>query len=177
MTILPDVLAPGLRVVFCGSAAGAVSAQRGAPYAGPGNKFWPMLFETGLTPRLFAPEEFRDLLALGIGITDLNKTTSGSDAEIGTAADDLPRLQRVIAGCAPEVIAFVGMRAGKAALGTVAGYGPQPIRFAGAEAWVLPSTSGLAVRWWTPEPWFALASRCGGSSRPRGTTAPAPAGC
>lgn len=162
MTVLPDVLAPGLRVVFCGSAAGAVSAARGAPYAGPGNKFWPMLFSVGLTPRLFAPQEFWELLELGIGITDLNKTTSGSDAAIGTRGDDLPRLRSVIAANAPDVIAFAGVRAGRAALGSsFGGYGPQGVTFEGSEAWVLPSTSGLAVRYWDPAPWFALGARVG----------------
>lgn len=169
MTILPDVLGPGLRVVFCGSAASTVAAARGAPYAGPGNRFWPTLFEIGLTPRRFAPEEFREVLDLGIGITDLNKTTSGSDAAVGTAGDDLPRLRRVIAAAAPEIVAFVGVRVGRIALGGFAEYGPQPARFEGCEAWVLPSTSGLAVRYWDPAPWFALAERV---APWRGTVAP-----
>ena len=64
--VLPDLLAPGLVTVFCGSAVGAASARIGAPYAGPGNKFWPMLAETGLTPRRFAPGEFRALIDLGL---------------------------------------------------------------------------------------------------------------
>src|SRR3546814_6083057 len=54
--VLPDVLAPGLRLVFCGSAAGRKSAELGAYYAGPGNKFWPTLYEIGLTPRHFRPQ-------------------------------------------------------------------------------------------------------------------------
>ena len=71
--VLPDLLAPGLVTIFCGSAVGAASARRGYPYAGPGNKFWPMLAETGFTPRRLAPEEYRDLLDFGIGLTDINK--------------------------------------------------------------------------------------------------------
>src|SRR3546814_7604122 len=55
--VLPDVLAPGLRLVFCGSAAGRKSAELGAYYAGPGNKFWPTLYEIGLTPRHFRPQD------------------------------------------------------------------------------------------------------------------------
>ena len=62
--VLPDVLGPGLRIVFCGSAAGAVSARVGAYYAGPGNRFWPTLHRVGLTPRLLAPAEFRTVLRL-----------------------------------------------------------------------------------------------------------------
>ena len=78
--VLPDLLRPGLRVVICGSAAGAVSAARGAYYAGPGNKFWRILAEVGLTPRRLEPGEFREVLNFGIGLTDLVKTHSGSDA-------------------------------------------------------------------------------------------------
>lgn len=64
--VLPDVLVPGLKVVFCGNAAGTVSARKGAPYAGPGNYFWRALHEVGLeaydlerverSVRRFAPE-------------------------------------------------------------------------------------------------------------------------
>jgi hypothetical protein len=69
--VLPDVLGPGLRVVFCGTAVGSASAKRGAYYAGPGNKFWPTLHAIGLTPRRLMPEEFRSVLDYGIGLTDL----------------------------------------------------------------------------------------------------------
>jgi len=60
--ILPDVLEPGLRVVFCGTAAGVVSAAKRVYYAGRGNSFWPTLHEIGLTPRQFEPMEFREVL-------------------------------------------------------------------------------------------------------------------
>ena len=59
---LPDVLRPDLDVVFVGTAAGRRSAAVGAYYAHPGNRFWKTLHSTGLTPRLFAPDEFRELL-------------------------------------------------------------------------------------------------------------------
>ena len=65
------MLAPGLRVVFCGTAAGEVAARVGAPYAGPGNRFWWVLREIGLTPRELAPLEFRELPQHGIGLTDV----------------------------------------------------------------------------------------------------------
>ena len=86
MTVLPDVLQPGLNVVFCGSAVGAASARLGAPYAGPGNKFWPTLAQIKLTPRLIEPHEFRLLPRFGIGLTDLNKTESGADSQPPTLA-------------------------------------------------------------------------------------------
>ena len=71
--ILPDVLVHGLDVVFCGSAAGSASAKAGAYYAGLGNRFWPILHESGLTPRQILPSEFRDAVQYGIGLTDLSK--------------------------------------------------------------------------------------------------------
>ena len=157
--ILPDVLRPGLRVVLCGSAAGAVSAARGLPYAGPGNRFWSILHESGLTPEELGPERFRELAAHGIGLTDLCKTASGSDASLPPEADDVDGLRRKIERCAPALLAFVGKRAATVALGGPVGYGPQEQRFAGTETWVLPSTSGLAVRWWDDAPWHALARR------------------
>ena len=82
--VLRDVLEPGLRLVFCGTAAGTASARAGAYYAGPGNAFWPALYETGLTPELLEPAEFARLPEFGIGLTDICKVSFGSDAEVGT---------------------------------------------------------------------------------------------
>ena len=81
--ILPDVLPPGLRVVFCGYAPGTASARAGAYYAGPGNRFWITLHEVGLTPLVLRPAEFARLPEFGIGLTDISKTASGSDREVG----------------------------------------------------------------------------------------------
>ena len=77
--ILPDLLRPGLRLVFCGTAAGSVSAMRGHYYAHPQNRFWGILHEVGLTPRLLAPAEYPLLLDWGVGLTDLAKYVSGMD--------------------------------------------------------------------------------------------------
>ncbi|TMV61565.1 mismatch-specific DNA-glycosylase, partial [Thioclava sp. BHET1] len=121
--VLPDHLAPGLRLIFCGSAAGHVSARRGAYYAGPGNLFWPMLAETGLTPRRFAPEEAALLLPLGIGLTDLAKEARGMDHEIPRAAYTPDRLRALIASHAPRHLAFNGKRAAQIALDRALGYG------------------------------------------------------
>ena len=81
--VLPDVLAPGLKVIFCGTAAGAMSAKRGAYYAHPQNKFWPMLHAIGLTPRLFKPEEFAEAPQWGLGLTDIAELTSGMEGVSG----------------------------------------------------------------------------------------------
>ncbi|HEV2791172.1 MAG TPA: mismatch-specific DNA-glycosylase [Solirubrobacterales bacterium] len=167
--VLPDVLVPGLAAVFCGNAAGKVSARKRAYYAGPGNCFWPVLHEVGLTPVRLEPTEFRRLPEFGLGLTDACKTRFGSDAEVGTTAHDASRVERSVARVAPDHLAFVGKRAAQTVLGHPVDYGPQLDRFAGARTWVLPSTSGLARRFWTVEPWQQLAeavalSRAGSSA-------------
>ena len=77
--ILPDVLAPQLDIVFCGTAAGDQSAIRQAYYAGPGNQFYPTLYTCGLTTCKLLPHEFRTLLSHRIGLTDLAKKVHGAD--------------------------------------------------------------------------------------------------
>jgi TDG/mug DNA glycosylase family protein len=155
--VLPDVLVPGLRVIFCGNAAGKVSAQRKAPFAGPGNYFWAVLHEVGLTPILLAPEEFRRLPEFGLGLTDACKTHSGSDAEVGTRNHDPDRVRRAVREFNPAHLAFVGKQAAKIVLGRPVDYGRQAELVEGSQAWVLPSTSGLARRFWSLEPWRAVA--------------------
>jgi TDG/mug DNA glycosylase family protein len=155
--ILPDVLAPGLRIVFCGYAPGTASAKAGAYYAGPGNRFWPTLHEVGLTPVLLVPAEFARLPEFGIGLTDTSKTASGSDQEVGRRGIDPERLSAAIAAAGPTHLAFNGKNAARAALRRRVDYGPQPERVGGANVWVLPSTSGAARRFWDIQPWRELA--------------------
>lgn len=156
--ILPDVLAPGLRVVFCGTAPGTASARAGAYYAGPGNRFWLTLHEVGLTPVLLRPAEFTRLPEFGIGLTDISKTASGSDQEVGRRGVDPTRLTVAIAATSPAHLAFNGKNAARAALGRPVDYGPQPERIAAATLWVLPSTSGAARGFWDIGPWRELAA-------------------
>jgi TDG/mug DNA glycosylase family protein len=158
--ILPDLLRPGLRLVLCGSAPGRVSALRGAPYSGPGNKFWDILHRTGLTPRRFAPEEFAALEPLGIGLTNLCTTASGADAEIPAAAFDAAALAAKLRRWRPALVAFVGKNPAARFLGVKAPpFGPVPGPHDLPPLVVLPSTSGLACRSWDPAPWYALAER------------------
>jgi TDG/mug DNA glycosylase family protein len=154
---LPDLLAPGLRLVICGSAAGAKSAAVGAYYAGPGNKFWRILHETGLTPRRFEPQEYPALLALGLGLTDLAKTYSGADAGLRREHDDVAGLVAKIERFQPAWLAFNGRRAARAVLGRAVAFGPQPENIGATRLFALPSTAGLASRWWDPAPWRELA--------------------
>ena len=155
--ILLDVLEPGLRVVFCGTAPGAASARAGAYYAGPGNRFWVTLHEVGLTPELLEPAEFARLPEFGIGLTDISKTASGSDLEVGRRGFDPARLEAAIAAAAPAHLAFNGKNAARGALGRAVDYGRQSEWLGGAAVWVLPSTSGAARRFWDICPWRDLA--------------------
>ena len=155
--VLPDILADGLDVVFCGSAVGAVSAKVGAYYAGPGNKFWPTLHTVGLTDRQLAPKEYPLALTYGIGLTDMNKLESGSDASLTATADDPLAVRRKVELHRPAFIAFVGKRAGQAFFGRAVPYGRQPERIGEAAVYVLPSPSGLASGFWDIGPWQELA--------------------
>jgi double-stranded uracil-DNA glycosylase len=164
--ILPDVLAPGLRVVFCGYAPGTASARAGAYYAGPGNRFWLTLHEVGLTPLLLRPVEFARLPEFGIGLTDVSKTASGSDREVGGRGVDPARLAGAIEATSPAHLAFNGKNAARAALGRKVDYGLQPERIGGAFVWVLPSTSGAARGFWDVAPWRELARAALSTSGP-----------
>lgn len=158
VAILPDVLQPGLRLVFCGTAAGRRSAQEGAYYAHPGNMFWRALFQAGLTPRLLAPQEFPLLPTFGIGLTDLAKRHVGNDDELPKDAFDVPGLLSKIETCRPGTLAFTSKHAARAALGTHVNYGLQHRAFGSTKLFVLPSPSGQARGHWDLSPWTALAA-------------------
>jgi TDG/mug DNA glycosylase family protein len=156
--ILPDLLQPGLDLVFCGTAAGRRSAEQAAYYAHPGNLFWRALHAVALTPRLFAPAEFPQLPALGIGLTDLAKHHVGNDDELPRDAFDAAALRERIERHAPRVLAFTSKAAARAALGRVANYGLQEERYGPTQLFVLPSPSGQARGHWDLAPWHALAA-------------------
>ena len=159
--ILPDVLAPGLRVVFCGTAPGTRSARDGAYYAHPGNYFWRTLFEIGLTPRRLSPPEFREALDYGIGLTDVAKHHFGSDADLPRAAFDAASLQRKLARWQPRIVAFTSKNAARAGLGMAGARdlacGEQGVVIAQSRVFVLPSPSGQARGFWDIKPWRHLA--------------------
>jgi double-stranded uracil-DNA glycosylase len=158
LDILPDILAPGLRLVVCGSAAGARSAELGAYYAGPGNQFWGMLHRVGLTPRLLKPTEFRGVAAYGIGLTDMAKKSFGSDSSLHRGDSDPQGLRRKIEFHQPKILAFNGKRSGAAFLGGPVAYGYQPGRDIGVtRIYVAPSTSGAARGFWNEDLWRSVA--------------------
>jgi TDG/mug DNA glycosylase family protein len=155
--VLPDILVPDLRVVFCGTAAGTASARAKAYYAGPGNRFWSALEETGLTPERLEPAEFRRLPEFGIGLTDICKVLYGADEEVGVVEFDVDGLRSRIAAAEPANLAFNGKNAARGALERDVAYGPQDEQIGGAVVWVLPSTSARAKRFWNFGPWRELA--------------------
>ena len=157
MSVLPDVLAPGLAVVFCGSAVGAASARRRAYYAGPGNAFWPTLSEVGLTPCQLAPEEYRSITKYGLGLTDLVKTISGSDHVLAEKHFDRNGLRAKMGRYRPRVLAFTSKRAAEEFLKHPVAYGRLQETIAETALFVLPSPSGAARRYWNAAPWRELA--------------------
>ncbi len=161
--ILPDHLAPGLRAVFCGTAVGAMSAARGHYYANPGNRFWRLLAETGLTPRRLMPEEDRLVLSFGLGLTDLCKVAAGQDAAIPKTAYDPGRLFAVLAPLRPRALAFTSLTGARLALAGLVRPGrlADDPRLPGVALWALPSPSGLARRHFSAAPWLALAGWLG----------------
>jgi len=140
---VPDVLAPGLRVVFCGINPGFRSAAAGAHFANPRNDFWRLLHDAGFTPRLYSPNEQRSLPELGLGLTNAAyRTTKGSgDLRRSDFAGSQERLERLAADLAPAVIAFVGKAAYQGAFGERPDHGLQERRLGETGLFVLPSTS------------------------------------
>jgi TDG/mug DNA glycosylase family protein len=143
---LPDVIAPGLRVLFCGINPGLYSTAVGHHFGRPGNRFWKVLHASGFTPRLFSPSEDKALLGFGVGITNLCPRTTASADELTTA--ELERGGRELVAKArrfrPRVVAILGIgayRAGFGRLDAVIGRQEEPI--AQALTWVLPNPSGL----------------------------------
>ncbi|MGH2958851.1 MAG: mismatch-specific DNA-glycosylase [Solirubrobacterales bacterium] len=156
--LVPDVLEPDLAVVFCGTALSAVSYERRAYYAKPGNRFWPTLHAVGLTPRLLRPEEFPTVTEYGIGLTDVCKTAWGQDAELIATDFDPESLRAKIERFAPRFVAFTSKRAAAEFLGRPAQYGLLSDCVEETRLFVLPSTSGLATRFWDISYWEDLAA-------------------
>jgi TDG/mug DNA glycosylase family protein len=164
--IVPDLLAPGLRLVFCGTAPSRSSAAARAYYANPGNRFWRTLHEVGLTPTQFAPADYPALLPLGIGLTDLCKHHSGNDDELPADGLDPAGLALKVAAYHPAVLAFTSMTAARIALGRPAPLGPQAETLGDTRLYVCCSTSGRARRFWRQDIWEGLAAVVRGNTPP-----------
>jgi len=157
---VPDLLAPGLRLVFCGTALGRVSAERRAYYANPQNRFWRMLHVTGLTPEQLDPADYPRLLGHGIGLTDASKTHYGMDADLPKGAFDATALRARIETVAPRWLAFTSKNAAVAATGLRParfGLGELPESWGPTRLYVLSSPSGANGHWDGGASWRALA--------------------
>jgi TDG/mug DNA glycosylase family protein len=151
---VPDVIAPGLVVLFCGINPGLYSAATGHHFARPGNRFWPALHRSGFTPRLLDPAEQERLLDLGLGITNLAERATAGAAELG--AEELreggERLVRKLRRYRPAWVAFLGLGAYSTAFGRRrAKVGPAAPLVEGTRAWLLPNPSGLNAHYRPPE--------------------------
>lgn len=156
--VLPDVLDTGMKVVFCGTAVGEKSARRGAYYAGPGNQFWNILKEIGLTPNCLRPEEYPSLVQYKIGLTDLVKGRFGQDTVLAAHDFDIGSFRGKIQKYAPKAVGFNGKKAAQIALDTASiEYGRQNVKIGSATVFVLPSTSGAARGFWDPQYWHQIA--------------------
>ena len=141
-----DVIAPGLRVLFCGINPGLYSGATGHHFARPGNRFWPTLYGAGFTPRLLDPSEERELLTLGYGITNLVPRATATADELSPAelVAGQKRLKAKIKRYQPKVVAILGIGAYRTAFAQkVVTLGKQPEQLAGVSVWVLPNPSGL----------------------------------
>ena len=160
--VLQDLLQDRLRVVLCGTAVGTASAMAGAYYAHKQNKFWKILYETGLIPEPMQPQQYRELLKHRIGLTDFVKTHFGMDHQIPISQlteISRARLSASIAKFRPGFLAFTSKTAGQRFLGGKRDYGEQIERIAETRIWILPSTSGAANGSWRPEIWHQFADR------------------
>lgn len=151
---LPDVIAPNLRVLFCGINPGLYTAAVGHHFARPGNRFWPALQMSGFTPRLVSPFEERELLQSGIGISNVVPHAAATAAEL--TRDDFiaggRRLAAKVKRYQPRIVAILGVGAYRQAFAKPkAQIGEQTERIHDARVWVLPNPSGLNANYQLPE--------------------------
>lgn len=151
---VPDVIAPRLRVLFCGINPGLYTAAVGHHFARPGNRFWPALHRSGFTDRLLSPFEEDELLKSGLGVSNVVARATAAAAEL-TAQDFVTGGQTLAAKIKrfqPRVIAILGVGAYRAAFRRPkAVIGEQDETVAGARVWVLPNPSGLNANYQLPE--------------------------
>ena len=156
---VPDVVAPGLDVIFCGINPGLWSAAVGHHFARPGNRFWKVLHAAGFTEELLSPSDERRLLGAGVGVTNLVSRATASAAELHR--DELRRggrnLARKVRRLEPGIVAFLGLIAYRSAFDRPsATVGEQAERLGGARLWLLPNPSGAQAHYQPDEMVTAL---------------------
>jgi TDG/mug DNA glycosylase family protein len=150
---IPDVIAPGLDVLFCGINPGLYSGATGHHFARPGNRFWRTIHLAGFTDRVLSPDEQELLLAAGLGITNLVERATATADEL--TKDELLAGARALRLCVerfrPRFVAVLGVSAYRTGFGRPeARVGPQPEGITSARAWVLPNPSGLNASYQLP---------------------------
>ncbi|RSM80756.1 G/U mismatch-specific DNA glycosylase [Kibdelosporangium aridum] len=151
--MLPDIIAPGLSVLFCGINPGLLSAQRKQHFARPGNRFWPALHLSGFTPRQLHPSEQFSLLDYGLGITNMVARPTATAAELSKQefVQGAEILTKLAEKYAPQTVAIVGIGAYRLGFGRPkATIGPQPELLGPSRIWVLPNPSGLNAHYQLP---------------------------
>ncbi|MDX3232001.1 G/U mismatch-specific DNA glycosylase [Streptomyces sp. ME19-01-6] len=148
--LVPDVVADGLRVLFCGINPGLMTAATGHHFARPGNRFWPVLHASGFTPRRLQPSEQHELPGYGLGITNVVARASARADEL---SDEEYReggriLAEKVARLRPRWLAVAGVTAYRVAFGDKrAQIGPQERTIGTTRIWALPNPSGLNAHW------------------------------
>lgn len=151
--ILPDIVVSGLRVLFVGINPGLYTAAIGHHFGRPGNRFWPVLYRAGFTPRQLSPFDEQQLLGLGYGITNVVARATAAAAEL--SSDELRAgariLEEKVCRYHPAFVAFVGVTAYRLAFKRPkAAVGPQPETICSAHLWVLPNPSGRMAHYQMP---------------------------
>jgi TDG/mug DNA glycosylase family protein len=143
---VPDVIAPGLRVLFCGINPGLYTAAVGHHFARPGNRFWPALFAAGFTERLISPFAERELLQHGYGITNvvMRATATADQLTREELQAGSKRLTTTVRRYQPAFLAVLGLGAYRTAWAQPkAVIGRQDQKLGDTVIWVLPNPSGL----------------------------------
>ncbi len=144
--LLPDLIAPGLKVLFCGINPGLYTAAIGHHFGRPGNRFWPALHAAGFTDRLLSPYEERELLARGYGITNMvaRATVAADELSAEELFEGGKQVVAKVERYEPAFLAVVGVGAYRSAFGRKkAAVGPQAETIGNTRLWVLPNPSGL----------------------------------
>ncbi|HDG7846914.1 TPA: G/U mismatch-specific DNA glycosylase [Klebsiella quasipneumoniae] len=144
--MISDILAPGLRVVFCGINPGKSSAHTGFHFAHPGNRFWQVIHQAGFTDRQLRPEEELQLLDTRCGITMLveRPTVQASEVALQELRSGGRELVRKIEEYQPQALAVLGKQAFELAFNQRgAKWGKQAMTIGTTQVWVLPNPSGL----------------------------------
>ncbi|GGD23811.1 G/U mismatch-specific DNA glycosylase [Franconibacter pulveris 1160] len=144
--MITDIIAPGLRVVFCGINPGKSSAHTGYHFAHPGNRFWKVIHQAGFTERQLKPEEEHELLDTRCGITMLveRPTVQASEVEKQELHEGGRLLVKKIEQYQPQALAVLGKKAFEQAFSQRGvKWGKQNITIGETQVWVLPNPSGL----------------------------------